>query len=441
MRLFPRSFLWRTILMILVPLVIAQVIMANVFFGNHWERVHASMARSLSGEIATMLKLMDAGDDAMLAAMARDTGINVSVHASLNRPKTNDNNSRETGKLAESLAEKINRRADIYIDRGNRLLFVDVPKNGQITTFATSLRRVYSTSTEVFVIWLAGSVLIVCILIAPFIMLHTRSITRIARAANKFGRGLDAPEFRPSGAKEIRAAANALIVMKERLNRYNRTRTDMLNAVSHDLKAPLTRMRLAVETGGPSPFGAETSTALLRDIDRMAEMVNGYLAFARGEIPEIEQEITLPPMLMRIARDSSPEALAKGGSAGGIDIISNFPDAPASFYARPAALASAFQNIIENAARFAESKIEITETDSKDQIEITIDDDGPGIPMDRRSDAMRPFVRLDESRGDATGGTGLGLSIAQTAVQNHGGQMLLEDSPLGGLRVRVVLPI
>jgi len=259
----------------------------------------------------------------------------------------------------------------------------------------------------------------------PFILMHTRSITRLARAANRFGRGLDAPNFKPSGSREIREASAALITMKERLNRYNRTRTDMLNAVSHDLKAPLSRMRLGLETDNAS------KEHLMRDIDRMSEMVSAYLAFARGEIPEIEQEITMPPMLVRIARDN----------VTGKEIVTHFPDSPMSFYARPTALASAFQNIIENAARYANTRIEIAEKDAKDQIEITIDDDGPGIPENLRGDALRPFVRLDESRAAATGGTGLGLSIAQTAIENHGGTISLEDSPIGGLRVRVILPV
>jgi two-component system osmolarity sensor histidine kinase EnvZ len=425
MKLFPRSFLWRTVLMIMLPLIAAQVIMANVFFGNHWDRVHASMARSLSGEIAAMLGMMGSGNSAAVAAMARDIGINVSVNGSLNRPRKNDNNSRETGLLAQDLKTKVKAPVNVYIDRGNRLLYVDVPHGGRIATFATSLRRVYSTSAEVFIIWLVGSVLIVGVLIAPFIILHTRSIHKIAKAANKFGRGLDDPDFQPSGSREIREASRALILMKERLNRYNRTRSDMLNAVSHDLKAPLARMRLAVETDSADCSG------LLRDIDRMAEMVNGYLAFARGEIPEIEQEISLPPMLTRIARDS----------LGKKKLDVDFPANPARFYARPTALASAFQNIIENAARYAKKKIEISERDGAEFVEATIDDDGPGIPADRRAEALRPFVRLDAARGKDTGATGLGLSIAQTAIENHGGQLLLEDSPLGGLRVRVVLPI
>ena len=426
MRLVPRSFLWRTILMILIPLIIAQVIIANVFFGNHWARVHATLARSLSGEIVTMMNLMDNGEKSAVQSMARDIGINVSINQKLNRPKNNDNESREAGLLASELSNRLKRPAQIYIDKGKRLVFIDVPTNdGKIATFGTSLYRIYSTSTEVFIIWLIGSILIVSILITPFIIMHTRSIRRIAKAAGRFGRGLDAPGFQPTGSKEIREAATAMITMKERLNRYNRTRTDMLNAVSHDLKSPLTRMRLAVETGSAS------KDDLLHDIDRMTEMVNGYLAFARGEMPEIEQTTELPAMLLRIARDAAPTK----------NIETVFPEEPVQFYARPMALARAFGNIIENAARYAKNTIKITEKDSDEQVEVIIEDDGPGIPDDKKKDALRPFVRLDEARSDQTGGTGLGLSIAQTAIENHGGQMFLEDSELGGLKVRIILPV
>ena len=426
MRLIPRSFLWRTILMILIPLVIAQVIVANAFFGNHWSRVHATLARSLSGEIATMMNFMDSGNINAMQNMARDIGINVTVNHKLNRPKRNDNDSGEAGMLASELSHRLKRPAKIYIDKGKRLVFIDVPtKDGQIATFGTSLYRIYSTSTEVFIIWLIGSILIVSILIAPFIIVHTRSIRRIAKAASRFGRGLDAPGFEPTGSKEIREASTAMIVMKERLNRYNRTRTDMLNAVSHDLKSPLARMRLAVETG------SATNDEIIRDIDRMTEMVNGYLAFARGEMPEIEQTTELPAMLTRTARDA----------AGDKKIITDFPEIPTQFYARPMALARAFGNIIENAARYAETTIKISEHDFDDHIEIIIEDDGPGIPDNRKKDAMRPFVRLDDARRSDTGGTGLGLSIAQTAIENHGGQLFLENSDMGGLRVRIILPI
>ncbi len=426
MRLIPRGFFWRTILLILVPLILALTIVANVFFGNHWARVHATLARTLSVEIATIMNFIDSGDTQTAEKLAHDIGINTTVAPEIHRHAKNDNNSRAAGLLAQELAKRINRNSEIYVDRGHRLITIDVPTaNGEIATFGTSLYRIYSTSTEVFIIWLIGAILIVSALATPFIILHNRSIRRIAHAANRFGRGLDVPGFQPTGSKEIRDAAAAMITMKERLDRYNRTRTDMLNAVSHDLKSPLARMRLAIETDSGD------KSALLADIDRMTSMINGYLSFARGEMPEIEQSTELPPMLLRIARDAAPDK----------EIITKFPENPVQFYARPMALARAFANIIENAARYANTKIKITEIDGADETTVIIEDDGPGIPDDKKADAMRPFVRLDDARGANTGGTGLGLSIAQTAIENHGGRIFLEDGDLGGLRVRVVLPI
>jgi two-component system osmolarity sensor histidine kinase EnvZ len=426
MKIMPRSFLTRTILMVLIPLVIALLIVTNAFFGNHWKRVHSTLARTLSGEIVTMVHFLDRGDMEAVQMLAHDIGINVSINSSLNRPKHNDNKDREAGDLAYNLERNLKQPANIYIDRSKRLLFVDIPtKDGKIITFGTSMHRIYSTSAEVFLIWVIGAILIVSLLITPFIILHTRSIKRIARAANKFGRGMDVPDFKPSGSSEIREAAAAMITMKERLNRYNKTRTDMLNAVGHDLKTPLTRMRLGVETDSIS------KEDLLRNIDRMTEMVNGYLSFARGEMPEIEQTVELPAMLTRIARDAAPSK----------KITLDFPEKPAQFYARPSALTSAFTNIIENAARFAKKKLKITEIDSDESVTVIIEDDGIGIPDDKKALALQPFVRLDESRSESTGGTGLGLSIAQTAIENHGGEIFLEDSDLGGLKVRVVLPL
>ena len=426
MKLMPRSFLGRTILMVLIPLVVALLIVTNAFFGNHWKKVHSTLARTLAGEITTMMHFLDKGDTEAVTILAHDIGINVTINDSLNRPKHNDNNDREAGQLASNLNKSLKQPADIYIDRGKRLLFVDIPtKNNKIATFGTSMHRIYSTSTEVFLIWVLGAIIIVSILITPFIIFHTRSIKRIANAANKFGRGMDVPGFKPSGSSEIREAASAMITMKERLKRYNKTRTDMLNAVGHDLKTPLTRMRLAVETG------TATQKDLLHNIDRMTEMVNGYLAFARGEIPEIEQTVELPAMLTRIARDAAPKK----------KIILDFPENPAQFYARPNALTSAFTNIIENAARFAKKTLKITEIDSTESVTVIIEDDGIGIPDDKKVLALQPFVRLDESRNENTGGTGLGLSIAQTAIENHGGEIFLENSDLGGLKVRVVLPL
>ena len=244
MKIMPRSFLARTILMVLIPLVVALSLVPNAFFSNHWKRVHATLARTLAGEVASIMHFMDAGDEKSGQMLADDIGINVSINEKLNRPKENDNHAMEAGHLAKELQDRIKEPVNIYIERGKRLIFIDIPtKNDKIATFATSMHRIYSTSAEVFLIWVIGAILIVSILITPFVIFHTRSIRKIAKAANKFGRGMDVPGFKPSGSLEIREAASAMITMKERLNRYNKTRTDMLNAVGHDLTTPLTRNR------------------------------------------------------------------------------------------------------------------------------------------------------------------------------------------------------
>jgi two-component system osmolarity sensor histidine kinase EnvZ len=424
MRLFPRSFLGRTILTVIAPMIVSLAVVGYAFFWNHWSRVQRDLSRGLAGEIAAIINLSDSNPD-IARQMAKNIGINVSENEKLNRPKNDDNERREVGHLSGELKKKLNAPARIYIEKSKRLMFIDVPRKNKTMTFATTLRRVYSSSTELFILWIILAILGVSILSMPFIMMPARSLKRVARAAVKFGRGMSMPGFATTGSYEIREAGAALITMKNRLDRYNRTRSDMLNAVSHDLKSPLARMRLAVETD------AMDKKKLTADIDRMSEMINGYLSFARGEIPEIEQKIAIAPILERVIRDSA--------AAGKIKL--NVPDDPIDLYARPNAIMSALQNVIDNAARYAKKKIEITERDSEENVEIIIDDDGVGIPEDRRPDALRPFVRLDESRAKETGGTGLGLNIAQTAIENHGGQLFLEDSPLGGLRVRIILPV
>ena len=166
MKLIPRSFLARTVLMVLIPLVIALLIVTNAFFGNHWKRVHATLARTLSGEITTMMHFLDKGDTEAVQTLAHDIGINVTINDSLKRPKHNDNHDREAGELASNLQRSLKQPANIYIDRGKRLVFVDIPtKNKKVATFGMSMHRIYSTSTEVFLIWVFGAIIIVSILI------------------------------------------------------------------------------------------------------------------------------------------------------------------------------------------------------------------------------------------------------------------------------------
>ena len=253
-----------------------------------------------------------------------------------------------------------------------------------------------------------------------------KPIRRLADAAENFGKGRDVSTFKPEGAAEVRQAASAFMAMRERIVRQIRQRTDMLAGVSHDLRTPLTRMRLQVEMLG-HVSGADD---LKSDIAEMEHMLEGYLSFARGEGTEQVKLTNLSLLLDTVAE----QGLRKGGL---IDLhIENGCQMPLS--------ATAFKrcliNLVDNAMRFGDH-VTMRAGIREDRYEITIDDDGPGIPVDQRQDVFRPFFRVEDSRNPITGGIGLGLTIAGDVVRSHGGEIDLTDSPNGGLRVRLRMPI
>jgi two-component system osmolarity sensor histidine kinase EnvZ len=251
-------------------------------------------------------------------------------------------------------------------------------------------------------------------------------IRRLAQAADDFGRGRDIDEFRPSGAAEVELAGHAFNLMRDRIRRQITQRTEMLAGVSHDLRTPLTRMKLQLALMGDRPEVAD----LKKDVDEMERMVGGYLAFARGE----GTERAVDADLMELVTDSVNDARREGAGIAfaGIERRIVLP-------LRRDALRRALANVIGNARRYAQ-RIEVSIRPRDHSIDVIIDDDGPGVPADRREDVFRPFFRLEESRNPETGGTGLGLAIARDIMRSHGGDLILRDSPLGGLRAVLRLP-
>ncbi len=259
-----------------------------------------------------------------------------------------------------------------------------------------------------------------------FMRNQVKPIRRLANAADDFGKGRDLSDFKLEGATEVRQAASAFIDMRDRIQRQINQRTDMLSGVSHDLRTPLTRMKLQLEM---SP-GEDAADALKGDIAEMERMLEGYLAFARGEGGESPVMTDLSTLLQDVAdRARRNNARIDLHTEGRIDVT-----------LRPNSFDRCITNLVENANRYAEH-ISIRAGIRDDGVEIVIDDDGPGIPQDQREEVFRPFYRLERSRNPGTGGVGLGLSIAQDSVRTHGGEIILEDSPMGGLRVRIRLPI
>ena len=329
-------------------------------------------------------------------------------------------------KLTRALARRLAYPFQIDSVSSERLVWVWVQLPGGVMSVRLPRSRLFSDTTYIFIAWMVGSSVVLFAVATFFMRNQVRPIRRLAKAAESFGRGIDVPGFKPQGAAEVRLAARAFLQMRERIRRQIDQRTIMLAGVSHDLRTPLTRMKLQLAMASEDPEVAN----LASDVIEMERMVEGYLAFAAGEGEEEPKTLLLSKLLNSIV-----EQVPKNGAR--IDL--RLDDDP-EITLRPAAMRRCLTNLLSNALRYG-SKVNIRTKVRQKRAEIIIDDDGPGIPADRREDVFRPFYRLDESRNPSTGGTGLGMTIARDVVRGHGGELTLEDSPTGGLRARIRLPL
>jgi two-component system osmolarity sensor histidine kinase EnvZ len=297
--------------------------------------------------------------------------------------------------------------------------------SGVLITIAPK-KRLFSSTAIVFVLWMVGTSLILFTIAMFFMRNQVRPIRRLAIAAENFGKGRDVSSFKPEGASEVRQAATAFLAMRDRITRQIRQRTDMLAGVSHDLRTPLTRMRLEIEMLNDATGAKHLKT----DITEMEHMLEGYLAFARGEGTEQPRQTDLTSIVDGVVA----QARRNGGE------IDYHSEDSFELPLRQNAFKRSITNLIDNASRFAEH-ISIRIGLRDDAIEIIIDDDGPGISEEHRDDVFKPFFRIEGSRNQGTGGIGLGMTIARDVIRSHGGELQLSTSPIGGLRVIIRLPI
>ncbi len=302
----------------------------------------------------------------------------------------------------------------ILVQLDNSVLTADVPR-----------KRVYTSTTYVFILWMVGSSLVLLSVAALFLRNQVRSLRRLAAAAERFGKGRPTAFTKIEGALEVRQAAAAFMQMRERIQRQLRQRTEMLAGVSHDLRTPLTRMKLGLELIGDDPV----AEGLKSDVVDMERLVNLYLDFARGEGTEHPVETDIGLLI---------EDLAAAARRDGM-LLDLDPPVDLVVPVRPNALRRCLGNLIGNARRYGKH-VWLSSVPVEDGVDILIDDDGPGIPAAERDRVFQPFVRLDASRNPSTGGVGLGLTIARDVARSHGGDVRLETSPRGGLRARVHLP-
>jgi two-component system, OmpR family, osmolarity sensor histidine kinase EnvZ len=435
-RALPRGLFGRSLLIIVTPMLILQGIVTYAFFVRHYDIMTARMAHGVAGDVAFLVDIEEShppGKErtALLDAAGRYLEYQVTVLPGqhLSNPLHHSNPflknamemvfANELGASYKFTSREVVDYVDLKVEVKDGVLRVMIPR-----------KRVVASNASIFVLWMVVSSLVLIAVAILFLRNQVRPIQELAFVAEAFGKGRSVPNFKPYGAAEVRSAAQAFLTMRERIERYVQQRTEMLAGVSHDLKTPLTRLKLELAMMDESP---ETS-ALQEDVLEMERMLDEYLEFARGEGGEESQTADLADIV-----NEAVAAAARGRNAGPDRLRVEAPTGMTVAVKRHA-LKRCAANLIDNALKHG-AHVDVALKKNGRFVEIQVEDDGPGIPESRREEAFRPFHRLDEGRNLQKGGVGLGLAIARDIARAHGGDLTLGTSSAGGLRAAILLPV
>jgi two-component system, OmpR family, osmolarity sensor histidine kinase EnvZ len=429
----PKGLYARSLLIIVTPVVILQSVVAFVFLERHYNLVTRRLSQAVVQDIAAIIDVYQSypqgRDAATLRKIAADR-LGLKIDLLPPEPLPPPGPKPFFSVLDSALSREIGRQIGkpFWIDTVGNSNLVEIRiqlDQAVLRAFATR-SQAYASNSHIFIVWMVGTSLVLLGVAILFLHNQIKPIVRLAEAAEAFGKGRDVPGFRPRGAREVRQAAIAFQEMKRRIERQIDQRTTMLAGVSHDMRTVLTRFKLelALLDDGPEV------DALKRDVEEMQRMLEAYLAFARGEGKEQPAMVDVKEILDELAA----EAMRHGKRA-----TVNFAGPPI-VQVRPDAFKRCIANLVANAGRYG-SAIALSGAREPRWLMVQVDDNGPGIPADKREDVFRPFLRLDDARNQNEIGTGLGLSIARDIASVHGGDITLGDSPLGGLRATVRIPV
>lgn len=436
--LLPRTLFGRSLLIMVTPVVLLQVIVAYVFFDRHWSKMTERMTYAVAGEIAVVAERIEINPDPGMIVQMTQTlwrNLDLQILYRVDAALPDDIPPRRSVSVVirtfnDALERQLSRPFTLSLDFAKRSVKVSVQLPGGVLDVDVAYRRLFLSTSYIFLLWMIFSSIILLVIAILFMRNQIRPIRRLAIAAERIGKGRDLPaSFKPEGAREVRQASQAFIEMYERIRRQLAQRTAMLAGVSHDLRTPLTRLKLQVSMLGNTP----DAEAMKADIQDMERMLNAYLDFVRGEGGEVAVHCSMGDMIARIV-----QAARRAGAEIHFDPPAADEDMMLSV--RPTAMTRCLNNVIGNALKYAPAVWIVLEQHDNGDVRITVDDNGSGIPADQRDDVFRPFVRVEKSRNAATGGVGLGLTIAQDIIHGHGGRIELDDSPRGGLRVIITLP-
>jgi len=428
--LLPKRLFYRALLIVAIPVILIQLIITIVFFDSLWIKTNKGMTRALVSEIQTFIEVYRNDN------YEKDDIKNIfSLYQDLNIEFIEDNNfnfsynERWFSPIDRTLRRELKSRFALEIfwfDTTSYKELVDLRikyQNGYFK-FIVPKDRLTSTSARLFGLWITVPAFIVVIISLIFLKNQTRPITALAKAAEKFGRGENVDEFKPSGAAEIRQAGYEFDRMRKRIMRHLNQRSEMLSGISHDLRTPLTRMKLQTE------FIKDKSLAgkLTEDINEMEKMLNEYLQFTSSSFVEKDELFNLSDLMDEIILKYNNENITK-------EILPRV-----YLNGRKNLIKRCLNNLIENSIKYG-SKINIELLKNKTKLVIKVEDDGPGIPESEYDNVFKPFYKIDKGRADSKSSVGLGLSIASDIVRSHGGNIKLNKSNLNGLEVKIFLPV
>ena len=428
--LFPRRLFYRSLLIVATPIIILQVVITIVFFDSLWIKTNKGMTRALVGEIKTFIAAYDNGkynnnDLSGLFSIYLDLNVKY-IDVQFVKKKQQERWFSPIDRTLRRELKSATGNQNYWFDTTayKELIHIKIKYNNGYFEFLIPKDRVTSASARLFGLWITLPAILLITIAIIFLKNQTRPIVNLAKAAERFGRGENIDEFRPSGALEIRKAGLEFDKMRKRIMRHLNQRSEMLSGISHDLRTPLTRMKLQLAFIKDD----DLSKKLSLDIDEMEKMLNEYLQFTSSSYSEKNEIFNISELISEIIekyenKNISTELATRIYINGKKNLIQR-----------------SLINFINNALKYGK-KLNLKLSKIKSNIIITIDDNGPGIPKEEYDNVFKPFYKIDKSRGESKSSVGLGMSISSDIIRSHGGNIILEKSPLNGLRVKIFLPL
>ena len=429
-KILPKRLFYRALLIVAVPVLVLQLIITFVFFDSLWIKTNKGMTRALINEISTFVKVYD-NEELIKDELKNTFSLFLDLNIELVNNQTFDYqyNERWFSPIDRTLRRELKSNfnlGEFWFNTTNykELIDIRIKYEDGYFKFLVPKDRVSSSSARIFALWITVPAIIMVMISLIFLKNQTRPITNLARAAERFGKGEELEEFRPSGAMEIRQAGHEFEMMRKRILRHLNQRNEMLSGISHDLRTPLTRMKLQIAFIEDK----DLANKLAEDINEMEKMLNEYLQFTSSSYIEKNEMFNLSELIDQVVNKYNNKNIEN-------DLIPRV-----YINGRKNLINRCLNNIIDNALKYG-GKVKIKLHKKNTNLFITIDDDGPGIPNKEHENVFKPFYKIDKGRADSKSSVGLGLSIASDIIRSHGGSITLNKSKMNGLSVKIFLPV